>query len=663
MARNDHIFALLDAIADTSVDQAMAAALPTADEATAMTLATKLIKRNHVHSVSALVRHYHQLAQPIREMVITQAPNMGRILRHLAQGGSEQEQLNVVQIVHTCADPKLCYLLSDVLRYGNAAAHEDAASALLDLAHRSLYIPDQPQTQDEATRAASGQIDLLQQSIEQAITFYGMHHQPAVIEAILETQPRPLRQAATVLNDMKHPATRTLMQLCATPNNPAVCESMLSLLSIPVLTEPIMQGIDFMAQNHTLHRIFTQGHLMLLPDRHKVLRRLPEDEKYYPQVQTLVGIRPRQMRYLPLWFSTICRTHAQLVAQLGTLRKVPDVATRMSALRCLMQMSPAEQDAVNLVAGFCADSDEAIARIALRHLIRIDYIDLYHLMLRLINSPHESVRKIASQHVGPVGFEKYWDSWSRFDLNQRIAAGKALIKIDPTFHVQLGEKLESTNSVDMHKAMSIIRTLNQGTFFEYALEHLTHHENPKIASAAVKTLGSAGTERAARILESSLEHTDPRMRANAVEALDQIEHRNHVNQLMKMSKEDDNRPRANAIGALLSMNFSDALTTLANMLNDERPMHRLSALWLVDHLNLRDMVRHVAELSISDRDDNVRLRASKLIEQFINSYTDSDLAAESVAVEKAVEQLAQKVADSTDSTEQTSDANSTGVTS
>ena len=51
-------------------------------------------------------------------------------------------------------------------------------------------------------------------------------------------------------------------------------------------------------------------------------------------------------------------------------------------------------------------------------------------------------------------------------------------------------------------------------------------------------------------------------------------------------------------------------------------MHRLSALWLVDHLNLRDMVRHVAELSISDKDAKVRTRASKLIEHFIDTYSD-----------------------------------------
>lgn len=624
MARSQHIFRLFESISDPSVDQAMAAALPTADPQTAMTLTQSLLSRHHGISQTALIRYFHQLDASIQQLIIDEAPSFGRMLRHLTQHGQVQEQLNVVQIVTASDDPKLCYLLADLLRYGRSGSHEDAASSLLRIAHRSLFIPDEQTEDAPITRAASEHIDLLQQAIEQAITFYGVHQQPAVIEAMLETQPRPLKQSAKTLNDLKHPATQTLIELCTSPSNPSVCESMLSLLAIPVLTEPILDGITFMARNKTLHRMFTQGHLMLLPERRKQLGKLPAEDYFFPQVQTLMGIKPAQLRHLPKWYAIICRTPEQLVAQLGSLRKVSDVPTRLIVLRKLMAQSAGNLDAVNLIAGFCADPDEAIARIALRHLIRIDYIDLYHLLLRLINSPHASVRRIASARVAPVGFDKYWDSWSRFDLNQRIAAGKALIKIDPSFHVQLGEKLESDVPSVMHKAMSMIRTLNQGTFFEYALEHLTHHEDGKIASAAVKTLGSAGTDRAARILESSLEHGDARMRANAVEALDQIEHRNHVNQLVKMSKQDDNRPRANAIGALLSMNFADALTTLGNMLNDERPMHRLSALWLVDHLDLRDMVRHVAELSISDKDPKVRLRAGKLIEHFIDSYAEVD---------------------------------------
>lgn len=627
MSYGQQIFAMLRKMTDPSVDLAMAAALPTADPDTAVKLVESLLARQHATSQMALVRCFDQLPESTRQLIIDQAPRLGRVLRHFTQHGQTQDQLNVVQIVGASQDPKLCYLLADLLRYGQAGAQEDAASCLLDMAHRSLFIPDEPISQEQATRASSQHIDLLQQAIEQAITFYGVHQQPAVIEAILETQPRPFMQAGAVLNDLKHPATQTLMQLCAAPNNPSVCESMLSLLTIPVLTESILQGIGFMAENHTLHRMFTQGHLLLLPERRKALKRLPDDEKYFPRVQSLVGIKPRQLRHLPRWIALQSRTPEQRVAQLGALRKVSDAPTRLITLRMLMEIPPATPvglDAVNLIAGFCADSDEAIARIALRYLIRIDYIDLYHLMLRLINSPHPSVCELASQHLGPVGFDKYWDSWSRFDINQRISAGKALIKIDPSFHVQLGEKLESSEPSDTQKAMAIIRTLNQGTFFEYALEHLTHDQDPKIASAALKTLGSAGTQRAAKILETSLEHTDARMRANAVEALDHIEHRNHVNQLMKMSREDDNRPRANAIGALMAMNFADALTTLGNMLNDERPMHRLSALWLVDHLNLRDMVRHVAELSISDKDPKVRLRAGKLIEHFIDSYGDGD---------------------------------------
>lgn len=621
MAHMSQIFSLFKSIPDTSVDQALSAALPTADDQTAMTLVQTLIQRNHHSSLTGLFHHYHELALPVQKLIISHAPRFGMLLRQIAEHGRAQDQLNIVQIVKKAADPKLCYLLADVLRYGPSQANEDAASILWEMARYSLFQTDDSQT----IQVDHEYINLLQRTIDQALMFYGMHQQPAVLEAVLVMQPRPMIQTAKILNDPKNPATQILIKLCSQPRNPVLCQSLLSLLSVPVLTEAIQRGVGFMADNHTLHQLFTEGHLLLMPQRRKVFRQLGADEKFFPDVQTLQGIQPQQLRHLPRWYATITNNDKQLIEHLGDLRKSTDSLTRLTALRMLMRLGLKDSQAVNLIAGFCADADEWVARNAMRHLVRVDYEDLYHLMLRLINSPHDSVRKIAAEHVGPVGFEKYWDSWSRFDLNQRIAAGKALIKIDPSFHVQLGRKLDSTDQVQMHKAMFIIRTLNQGTFFEYALEHLTRHEDPKIASAAVKTLGSAGTLRAARLLETSLDHDDPRMRANAVEALDHIDHKKHVNQLMNMGKEDDNRPRANAIGALMSMNFGDALTMLGNMLNDDRPTHRISALWLVDHLNLRDMIRHVAELSISDNDSKVRTRASHLIDHFINSYAEDEL--------------------------------------
>ena len=627
MPRMNQIFSLLKSIPDTSVDQAMSAALPTADEQTAMKLVEALFQRNRHNSLSGVLHHYHELAFPVQELIVAQASRLGRILRHIAEHGCAQDQLNVVQIVQKTADPKLCYLLGDVLRYGSSQANEDAASVLWEMAHRSLFNP-QATTSDALSKNSVDceYIELLQRAIDQALMFYGVHQQPAIIEAVLEMQPRPMLQAVKILNDPKNLATQTLIQLCSQPSNPAVCCSLLSLLSIPVLTEAIQSGASFMAKQNTLHQILTQGHLLLIPQRRDVFKKFKTDEQFIPKIENLQGLTSQQLRHLPKWYQVICKDNEQLVTQLGTLRKAVDPFTRMTALRLLIQLACKVPHTVNVIAGFCADTDEHIARIAVRHLVRVQYDDLYHLMLRLINSTHNSVRKLAAEHVGPVGFEKYWDSWSRFDLNQQIAAGKALIKIDPSFHVQLGRKLDSTDLPQMHKAMAIIRTLNQGTFFEYALEHLTRHADPKIASTAVKTLGSAGTPRAARLLETSLGHDDPRMRANAVEALDHIDHTKHVNQLMKMGKEDDNRPRANAIGALMSMNFGDALTLLGNMLNDDRPTHRISALWLVDHLNLRDMIRHVAELSISDKDPKVRMRAGHLIEHFIDSYSEDDMA-------------------------------------
>src|SRR5690606_8527026 len=95
----------------------------------------------------------------------------------------------------------------------------------------------------------------------------------------------------------------------------------------------------------------------------------------------------------------------------------------------------------------------------------------------------------------------------------------------------------------------------------------------------------------------------------------------HVDQLVKMVDDPQNRPRANAIAALLDLRTADAVASLRRMLDDQRPAHRHSALWLVETVGVLDLARHVAELSISDPDANVKRRANRVIEQLLALLT------------------------------------------
>ena len=280
---------------------------------------------------------------------------------------------------------------------------------------------------------------------------------------------------------------------------------------------------------------------------------------------------------------------------LGRLSHDPDRATRLAALNRLIALDVRPQwsrCADGVISTFCSDENAAVARIALRHLVRRRWPGLARLLVTLVHSPHEEIRHLAGANLAPLGFTKFWEAWPKLSYAQQLAGGNALIKLDPNFHRLLGERLGRPERNSRLRAMAIIYGLNQATFFETPLLALARESDEVIASAAVRALGSASSPAVVEALELALRHSDSRVRANSVESLQQIRSTRHVNRLMEMARTDDSRPRANAIHALMEMRAGEALASLTNMLADTRPAQRISvALWLVDHLGLVDVAR------------------------------------------------------------------------
>jgi HEAT repeat protein len=275
------------------------------------------------------------------------------------------------------------------------------------------------------------------------------------------------------------------------------------------------------------------------------------------------------------------------------------------------------------VTKFAHDRHPAVAKAALRHLIRSHHDGLVALLMKLVNAGHDEVRQLAGRHLAPIGFARLWEQWPNMAPDQRLAAGRALIKIDPDLHRHLGEKLELRDQQTRLRALSMIAHLNQGEFFEQALDRLARDSDEKVASAAVRALGTAASESAAGTLMTSLDHGDARVRANAVEALERLQSTQHIHRLVEMAEEDEHRPRVSAIKALMQMKTSDALHALSKMLRDKRSMHRVSALWLVESMGLLEVARQVAEMSLSDPDKKVKGRADHVIHGLIDTMNQA----------------------------------------
>jgi HEAT repeat protein len=246
-------------------------------------------------------------------------------------------------------------------------------------------------------------------------------------------------------------------------------------------------------------------------------------------------------------------------------------------------------------------------------------------VVRLVGSNHAAIRQMAEAELAPIGFDRLWNSWPKMARSRRLAAGRALIKIDSRFHQKMAERLSHADPQIRQQGLTMIRELQQETYFEDQLVRLAGDAEDTIASAAVKSLGTLGdSERAACTVEKALQHPNDRVKSNAIEALEQMHKLGQVrDQLVAFAHSADNRSRATAIRALMQMPVVDALPALADMLREEDEKQRLSALWVVQRLGVVGLVYRLADLARRDPTQRVRRRAITVLRELAAAHAQS----------------------------------------
>ncbi len=606
---------------DPAVDQALADTLATADAPSLAPLLRVVLQRKQPAGLVGAVASYHRLSPALQSEVITSVDDLYGALRQITKRRAAQPRANAVEIIRRAKAARLAYLLAEELRHAPAGLCRAAGDALLELAQWASSDPDPDAESYFDTESAA----YLQTAVEDALGYYAHHQCESVLLALAAFVPRPLLRRRGLLDDPSHPAVKDYAVALTGAGEPLLRRAMLFYLALPTLTEAALDGLRMMVQRRQLREALTHGHLLSVPGIARQLSKAPTPSLLMPAEEEWRKFDHFQLRAMPAWIMGLHLDAPSKADELARLRQAPDAPTRLGALRRLIELSRLHRnpEAERHIADFTRDADANVARLALRHLIRQDWPELPSLLLALVNSPHSSVRLLAGAHVSPLGFERLWQAWPRLSYANQLAAGRALIKIDPRFHVHLGDKLARADDDCRLRALEIIRTLNQAEVFERPLLSLAADADARVASAAVRALGALTTHASVHTLERSLNHPDSRVRANAVEALEQVRSVNHVNQLTDMAQRDENRPRANAIGALMELRFNDALSALSNMLGDDRPRHRISGLWLVEHMGLNEMARQVTELAVRDPDHQVRQRAGLVMQRLIESLNTS----------------------------------------
>src|SRR6185295_8880948 len=94
-----------------------------------------------------------------------------------------------------------------------------------------------------------------------------------------------------------------------------------------------------------------------------------------------------------------------------------------------------------------------------REIVRRRPNDFENILLKMMTTAPESVRRVISRAIGQEGVETFWQRFDRMDRDTRRQAGRAMLKLLPDAPQRLARRLTSGPVEQRVKAMQIVHEL------------------------------------------------------------------------------------------------------------------------------------------------------------------------------------------------------------
>ena len=222
------------------------------------------------------------------------------------------------------------------------------------------------------------------------------------------------------------------------------------------------------------------------------------------------------------------------------------------------------------------DPDDEVKAAGARALIGLNPPNKAKLLLPLLNSGSEELRRLAMREVASAGVDRYLKAFDRLDARTRETAVRALAKIDTRVVERLLEEIEVGDAQRRLAALRAVDVLGAEPPSRDRLLPLLEDTDRRVRATALRIV-KGGFE---RLVEALLD-PDRRARANAVESLEEESDPRAVEVLLPLLEDPDHRVRANAAKALCRYGRDEGRRTLEAMARHASDAMRLSAAWAV----------------------------------------------------------------------------------
>ena len=605
-----------------AADAVLAEALRMGVEREQQAVLAALLARRTVRGLTSVIAEYDRLPEPLQREVLDNIKVLHSALRECGRSDDPQVRVGAMRLIALGRQGKLAYVLSENLHERDETLSKTAVEAMVALARwvatetRKLQQNSDPESPAEDGGLAPNPVytELLFQrpeieaAVARAMDVHRGRHGQDLLRAAMLLCDWPGSKTLAILHTAKHggqsPMVRKLQQPPASEHVDAFLlgashgqlRSHFGIAFSHIDEAPVLDALlrkthwlkDHQLQLcvHQVNRGVWCGDTEL---RHDIDRRTPGNAALVGEWVACSGLHDvvQDERLDRL------RHHAK-----------DDFPARLRLLRIAARRRKGTSTA--LLQNFLSDPDERLVRMAAREIVRRRPADMENLLLQLMTTAGDSVRRVISRAVGRVGFDQFWNRYDRLPKQTRKQAGRAMLKILPDSLQRLQRRLTSGPLEQRLKAMQMTGELGLAEAMRPQLLQLCTDPNPRLRSKAVVLVGQLPSTTPETLIDRLVHDSDARVRANTIEVLEAKKNLQFLPVLAQRARAANSRERANAIKALNSMKVAAASTQLGMMLKDERPEHRISALWTLRQIGWWNLLGEVGRLAREDGDLKVR---------------------------------------------------------
>ncbi len=662
----DQVINALVASQNDAADEVLLDALRVGNPREQALVLDALLRRKTDHGLAGVVGRFDALPEELQQCVLQNVKLFHAAIRECGRSADPARRLAAMKLIDLGRQGKLAYVLSENLHDTNESFSRAAADALVGLARwaatgtrelqkgqdqgsgfrvqgsgeeksgdQSSSLPEPRTLNPESSHEPSSETYSLlieqrpeiEEAIARAMDVHRGRHNQDLLKAALLLCDWAGSKTLAILSRTKHGGQSPMVRKLQQAPTAELTEAFLLGASHGGLRSHFGVVFSHIAEAPVLDALLRKTH-WLKDNQLQLCMHHVSRGTWWGEMDLLHDIERREAPDAARIGEWLACSGAHDVVQderMKTLlvRMKDDFPARLRLLRIVSRRKRGA--CVELIRAFLTDPDERLVRMAAREIVRRRPTDFENILLQLMTTAPDSVRRVISRSIGQVGFDHFWMRFDRLDPVTRKSAGRAMMKLLPDAVQRLGRRLTSGPIEQRLKAMQVAQDLDLGDALKSHLLPLCQHPHPKVRSKAVSILSELASVPPGALLDKALNDADPRVRANAIEVLEARRSAEYVPLLVERARSTNSRERANAIKAMSRMKVATASTQLLAMLRDERPEHKISALWTLRQIGIWQLLNEVGRLAKEDQNLRVRRYALGVLRQVATAVQSEKL--------------------------------------